>query len=178
MLKRHLPRVIYHRLYQYTKVNVERDGTKPPTVPTLYIISAANFPARRSEVETPCHARNVHKTFASLSAPLPPPTPVRLNCPPFTNPVPLTPQTPARRATLNPLPRKHRDVSEAACVPMQWSQGSGSNVIPRRARPGLAGLRPHTQRRLDEAFSSRPVRGAHSSTLSIHQLWAGSHVVF
>jgi len=26
----------------------------------------------------------------------------------------------------------------------QWSQSSGSNVIPRRARPGLAGLRPHT----------------------------------
>ena len=25
----------------------------------------------------------------------------------------------------------------------QWSQSSGSNVIPRRARPGLAGLRPH-----------------------------------
>ena len=25
----------------------------------------------------------------------------------------------------------------------QWSQISGSNVIPRRARPGLAGLRPH-----------------------------------
>ena len=28
----------------------------------------------------------------------------------------------------------------------QWSQSSGSNVIPRRARPGLAGLRPHTKR--------------------------------
>ena len=28
----------------------------------------------------------------------------------------------------------------------QWSQRSGSNVIPRRARPGLAGLRPHTAR--------------------------------
>ena len=26
----------------------------------------------------------------------------------------------------------------------QWSQSSGSNVIPRRARPGLAGLRPHS----------------------------------
>ena len=26
----------------------------------------------------------------------------------------------------------------------QWSQSSGSNVILRRARPGLAGLRPHT----------------------------------
>ena len=26
----------------------------------------------------------------------------------------------------------------------QWSQSSGPNVIPRRARPGLAGLRPHT----------------------------------
>jgi hypothetical protein len=26
----------------------------------------------------------------------------------------------------------------------QWSQRSGSNVIPRRARPGLAGLGPHT----------------------------------
>jgi len=25
-----------------------------------------------------------------------------------------------------------------------WSQSSGSNVIPRRARPGLAGLRPHS----------------------------------
>ena len=25
----------------------------------------------------------------------------------------------------------------------QWSQSSGSNVIPRRARPGLAGLKPH-----------------------------------
>jgi len=25
----------------------------------------------------------------------------------------------------------------------QWSQSSGSNVIPRRARPGLAGIRPH-----------------------------------
>jgi hypothetical protein len=25
----------------------------------------------------------------------------------------------------------------------QWSQSSGSNVIPRRAGPGLAGLRPH-----------------------------------
>ena len=26
----------------------------------------------------------------------------------------------------------------------QWSQNSGSNVIPKRARPGLAGLRLHT----------------------------------
>ena len=26
----------------------------------------------------------------------------------------------------------------------QWSQSSGSNVIPRWARPGLPGLRPHT----------------------------------
>jgi len=26
----------------------------------------------------------------------------------------------------------------------QWSQSSGSDVIPRRDRPGLAGLRPHT----------------------------------
>ena len=25
----------------------------------------------------------------------------------------------------------------------QWSQSSGSNVIPRRAHPGLAGLGPH-----------------------------------
>ena len=25
----------------------------------------------------------------------------------------------------------------------QWSQSSGCNVIPRRARPGFAGLRPH-----------------------------------
>jgi len=25
----------------------------------------------------------------------------------------------------------------------QWGQSSGSNDIPRRARPGLAGLRPH-----------------------------------
>ena len=25
----------------------------------------------------------------------------------------------------------------------QWGQSSGANVIPRRARPGLAGLRPH-----------------------------------
>jgi len=28
----------------------------------------------------------------------------------------------------------------------QWSQNSGSNVITRRARPGLAGLRPHNVR--------------------------------
>jgi hypothetical protein len=26
----------------------------------------------------------------------------------------------------------------------QWGQSSGANVIPRRARSGLAGLRPHT----------------------------------
>ena len=26
----------------------------------------------------------------------------------------------------------------------QWSQSSGSNIIPKRARPGLAGPRPHT----------------------------------
>ena len=26
----------------------------------------------------------------------------------------------------------------------KWSQSSGCNIIPRRARPGLAGLRPHT----------------------------------
>ena len=25
----------------------------------------------------------------------------------------------------------------------QWSQSSGSNVIPKRARPGLTGIRPH-----------------------------------
>ena len=31
-------------------------------------------------------------------------------------------------------------------VEPQWSQSSGSNVIPRRARPGLAGLRPHNPR--------------------------------
>ena len=36
-----------------------------------------------------------------------------------------------------------------ACIPKdicpieQWSQSSGSNIIPRGARPGLAGLRPH-----------------------------------
>ena len=28
----------------------------------------------------------------------------------------------------------------------QWNQSSGSNVIPRRARSGLAGLRPHIAR--------------------------------
>jgi len=28
----------------------------------------------------------------------------------------------------------------------QWSQSSGSNVITRRARPGLAGLKPHSAR--------------------------------
>ena len=27
----------------------------------------------------------------------------------------------------------------------QWGQSSGSNVISRRARPGLAGLRPHNK---------------------------------
>ena len=27
----------------------------------------------------------------------------------------------------------------------QWSQSSGSNVIPRRARSGQAGLRPHSE---------------------------------
>ena len=31
----------------------------------------------------------------------------------------------------------------------QWSQSSGSNVIPRRARPGLAGPRPHMGEHLD-----------------------------
>ena len=35
-------------------------------------------------------------------------------------------------------PKKHLPDIE------QWSQSSGSNVIPRRARPGLAGLRPHS----------------------------------
>jgi len=38
---------------------------------------------------------------------------------------------------------------------------SGSNVIPRRARPGLAGLagliRPHTQRRALERVAPEPV---------------------
>ena len=29
----------------------------------------------------------------------------------------------------------------------QWNQSSGSNVIPRRAHPGLAGLRPHRHRK-------------------------------
>ena len=49
------------------------------------------------------------------------------------------------------------DNARAHCVQMmcskrhlpdieQWSQRSGSNVIPRRARPGLAGLRPHGAR--------------------------------
>ena len=37
----------------------------------------------------------------------------------------------------------------------QWSQSSGSNVIPGRARPGLAGLRPHTERR--EGFTTATV---------------------
>ena len=33
----------------------------------------------------------------------------------------------------------------------QWSQSSGSNVIPRRARPGLAGLRPHILHRVQQS---------------------------
>ena len=32
----------------------------------------------------------------------------------------------------------------------QWSQSSGSNVIPRRARPGLAGLGPRKIRHRQE----------------------------
>ena len=31
-----------------------------------------------------------------------------------------------------------------ALTEFRWSQSSGSNVIPRWARPGLAGLRPHS----------------------------------
>jgi len=34
----------------------------------------------------------------------------------------------------------------------QWSQSSGSNVIPRRARPGLAGLRPCTLRQVRQSW--------------------------
>ena len=36
----------------------------------------------------------------------------------------------------------------------QWIQSSGSNVIPRRARPGLAGLRPHKEHRLPTKLSA------------------------
>ena len=56
--------------------------------------------------------------------------------------------------TLDTLPRLPRTTPLTltkfrCCIPRdicpieQWSQSSGSNVIPRRARPGLAGLRPH-----------------------------------
>jgi len=38
----------------------------------------------------------------------------------------------------------------------QWNQSSGSNVIPRRARPGLAGLRPHTRPPEGEARGEPP----------------------
>ena len=38
------------------------------------------------------------------------------------------------------IPKRHSPDIE------QWSQSSGSNVIPRRARPGSAGLRPHNGR--------------------------------
>ena len=46
----------------------------------------------------------------------------------------------------------------------QWSHASGSNVIPRRACPGLAGLWPHTTLeqgacRAEEAFE-RPGEAA------------------
>ena len=37
----------------------------------------------------------------------------------------------------------------------QWGQSSGSNVIPRRARPGLAGLRPHSARLGDDDVGVR-----------------------
>ena len=34
----------------------------------------------------------------------------------------------------------------------QWNQSSGSKVIPRRARPGLAGLSPHIIRCVTNAL--------------------------
>ena len=48
------------------------------------------------------------------------------------------------------LHRKPSTTEFRLCIP----RDSGSNVIPRRARPGLAGLRPHT--RLDGAEQTSP----------------------
>jgi len=48
----------------------------------------------------------------------------------------------------------------------QWSQSSGSNVIPRRALLGLAGLRPHTRGVLgSEEQASRKILGRRVSFL-------------
>ena len=63
----------------------------------------------------------------------------------------------------------------------QWSQSRGFNVIPRRARPGLDGLRPHTgggslnpkssARRSAPGRLARPAGGyeAHAKVLSLMQ---------
>ena len=45
----------------------------------------------------------------------------------------------------------------------QWSQSSGSNVIPMRARPGLAGLRPHKNVHLSSAEATGEPRRPHAS---------------
>jgi len=50
----------------------------------------------------------------------------------------------------------------------QWSQSSGSNVIPRRARPGLAGLRPHSA-------GAAPAWRSHAGELKSHYQANGSN---
>ena len=50
-----------------------------------------------------------------------------------------------------------------------WHQGSGSNVIPRRARPGLAGIRPHKAlqgpaRKVMEVLRVLKARSPHATT--------------
>ena len=55
----------------------------------------------------------------------------------------------------------------------QWSQSSGSNVIPRRARPGLAGIRPHTRCLAIRAF---PCTRMHVALHEIHTLSCNTRV--
>jgi hypothetical protein len=38
----------------------------------------------------------------------------------------------------------------------QWSQSSGFSVIPRLARPGLAGLKPHKEERKSVSGDTTP----------------------
>jgi len=69
-----------------------------------------------------------------------------LKCEPSSEPLPIfvTLGSGSNRFTLHAIDSL-RSIHFPRHLPdkEQWSQSSGSNVIPRRARPGLAGLRPH-----------------------------------
>jgi len=55
----------------------------------------------------------------------------------------------------------------------QWSQSSGSNVISRRARPRLAGLRPHKEKTFGVYLDDVPVHALRAVVVILENVVGG-----